>query len=97
MTAPNSESGSLVQQIGFGGLSDGQRLGVSGGKVAFYGSTPVAITAGTALTALATTTLSEAKTGMWAFASSTVAKTWRTRINQLVVDIGVLKTMGLFS
>lgn len=97
MTAPNSESGSLVQQIGFGGTSDGQRLGVSGGKIGFYGTTPVAIAAATALTALATTTLSEAKTGIWGFASSTVAATWRARINQLVVDIGVLKTKGLFS
>ena len=96
MTAPNTETRSLVTQIG-DGSPDGQRLGISGGKIGFYGTAPVAIAAATALTALATTVLSAAYTGMWAFSSSTVAQTWRTRINQLVVDIGTLKTMGLFS
>lgn len=42
---------------------------------------------GTLVTALATTTFSEAKTGMWAFASSTAAQLWRTRLNQAQVDV----------
>lgn len=50
--------------------------------------TAVAITAATAI---ATTTFSEAKTGMWAFASSTVAKTFQTRINQVIVDLATVK------
>ena len=69
--------------------------------IGFYGVTKVAQAASsaqaqvtkTAVTALATTTLSAAATGMWAFASSTVAQTWRTRINQCVVDIAALTTL----
>jgi hypothetical protein len=96
MTAPNSETGSMEQQIG-NGNPDGIVIGqVAADLVGFYGTTPAAQVAATALTALATTTLTEAKTGIWGFSSSTVAQTWRARINQLVVDIGVLKTMGLF-
>jgi len=66
----------------------------------FYGTTPIvqpsgaaqAATTATMVTALATTVFSEAKTGMWAFSSSTVAKLYRTRINQAVVDVVALAT-----
>lgn len=50
-----------VEQIGTGGL-DGQRLGVTGGKVGFYGTSPVARPSVTwPNTATATTTLNELK------------------------------------
>lgn len=50
-----------VEQIGTGG-TDGQRLGVSGGKVGFYGTAPVARPSVTwPNTATATTTLNETK------------------------------------
>lgn len=64
----------------------------------FYGATPIvqpasanqaAVTV-TLVTALATTVFSEAKTGMWAFGSSTAAQLFRTRINQAKVDIGAI-------
>lgn len=80
------------------GTDDGVQVGASAThKVSFYGATPVVRTTATALTAIATVVLSEAKTGMWAFGSSTVAQTVFARINQLVVDLGKLKTMGLFT
>lgn len=50
-----------VEQIGTGGL-DGQRLGVTSGKVGFYGTSPVARPSVTwPNTATATTTLNETK------------------------------------
>jgi hypothetical protein len=59
----------------------------------YYGtSAPTAFT-NTLATALATTVLSAAFTGMWAFSSSTAGQLWRTRINQAKVDIGTLKTL----
>lgn len=69
--------------------------------VGFYGVTAVAQRASasqaavsaTFATAVATTTLSQAYTGMWAFASSTVAQTWRTKLNQARVDIAALATL----
>lgn len=45
----------------------------------------------TAATSIATTVFSAAFTGMWAFSSSTVAKTFQPRINQLIVDVAALK------
>jgi len=57
-----------------------------------YGVTPQSAVAVTAATAIATTVFSAAATGMWAFSSSTVAKKFQPRINQLVVDVGALKT-----
>lgn len=80
-------------------LSDGNVDGVCLGKsttdlVGFYGlATPIAqpsMTA-TAVTAIVTTTFSEAKTGMWAFASSTVAQSFKTRVNQLIVDLAAVE------
>lgn len=80
------------------GSPDGSQWGgAATDKLGFYGATPVVRATATALTAIATTVLSTAATGVWGFGSSTVAQTWRTRINQLVVDIGKLKTMGLFT
>lgn len=72
-----------------------------GAALGFYGATPVAQPSGasqaavtvTAVTALATTVFSAAMTGMWAFSSSTVAKTFQPRINQLIVDVAALKTL----
>lgn len=66
--------------------------------IGFYGTTPTAqlasasqaVVTPTAVTAIVTTVLSQANTGMWAFSSSTIAQTWRTRINQAVVDIAAL-------
>lgn len=75
---------------------DGSYCFESGGKGGFYGTTPAVQPTATALTALGTTTFSAAYTGMWAFASSTAAKALIARVNQLVVDIGKLKTLGLF-
>jgi hypothetical protein len=50
-----------VEQIGTGG-TDGQRLGVTGGKVGFYGTSPVARPSVTwPNTGTATTTLNETK------------------------------------
>jgi hypothetical protein len=80
-------------------LADGSSAGTCMGqsatdKVAFYGGTPTAqqtVTL-TTVTAVATTVFSAAYTGMWAFSSSTVAKTYRTRINQLIVDVTAIKT-----
>lgn len=80
----------------------GQNVGGSATDLlGFYGVTPIsqptaaaqAAVTKTLATALATTVFSEAKTGMWAFGSSTVAKLYRTRINQAVVDIGALTTL----
>ena len=69
--------------------------------VGFYGATKVAQGASasqaavtlTAVSAIATTVLSAAYTGMWAFSSSTVAQTWRTRINQLRVDVTAMNVL----
>jgi hypothetical protein len=81
---------------------DGTCLGqAAADKIGFYGTTPAiqpasasqALVTKTAATALATTVFSAASTGMWAFASSTVAKTFQPRINQCVVDIGHLTTL----
>jgi hypothetical protein len=72
-------------------------------KISFYGVTKVvqpsgagqAAVATTAITAIGACTFSAAFTGMWAFASSTVAKTLPARINQLVVDIAAMKVFQL--
>lgn len=58
----------------------------------YWGTTAAAATTATCVTALATTVLSAAFTGMWAFSSSTAGQLWRTRINQARVDIGALTT-----
>ncbi len=68
-----------------------------------YGKTPIAqpANAGQAiftaqtLTAIATTVFSAAFTGMWAFSSSTVAKSYRTQINKLIVDSAKQSTLLL--
>lgn len=68
-----------------------------------FGTTPIAQRAATAqaaftaqtLTAIATTVFSAAFTGMWAFSSSTVAKTYRTQINKLIVDSAKQSTLLL--
>jgi len=84
------------------GNVDGTCLGQSSStKIGFYGTTPVdqAATASeaavtqTALSAIATCTFSAAYTGMWAFASSTVAKTIPARLNQCVTDITALTVL----
>lgn len=58
----------------------------------YYGTTAPTAANSTAVTAIGTTTFSAAFTGMWAFASSTVAKLYRTRVNQLIVDSAAHKT-----
>lgn len=81
---------------------DGQKFGQSAADpIGFYGVTAVAQPASgsqaavtlTVGAAIATTTLSAAYTGMWAFASSTVAQTWRTRINSLIVDVTAMNVL----
>lgn len=88
-------------------LSDGRAAGArlgnsSSDKIALWGKTPIvqpasasqaAVTA-TVGTALATTTFSQVATsGKWGFSSSTVAKTFQPRINQLRVDVLALTTL----
>jgi len=71
--------------------------------IGVYGVTPVAQRAATAqaaytaqtITAIATTVFSAAYTGMWAFSSSTVAKSYRTQINKLIVDSAKQSTLLL--
>ena len=68
-----------------------------------FGTTPIAQRHATAqaaftaqtLTAIATTVFSAAFTGMWAFSSSTVAKSYRTQINKLIVDSAKQSTLLL--
>lgn len=84
------------------GNVDGTCLGQSSSaKIGFYGTTPAdqpataseaAVTL-SAATAIATCTFSAAYTGMWAFASSTVAKTIPARLNQCVTDITAIVTL----
>ena len=91
----------MTSQVGFD--TAGNYLGSATGLSSFYGVTPVVqpvgasqtAYVGTVGTAIATTVFSEAKTGMWAFGSSTVAKTYRTRINQLRVDMLANTTLTL--
>lgn len=71
--------------------------------IGFYGATKVAQPSGASqaaytpstLTAIASTTFSQAFTGMWAFASSTVAKSYRTQINKLITDVPKISTLIL--
>lgn len=71
-------------------------------KIAFYGKTPVAQLSSSSqavAVAQATTVFSEAKTGMWAFASSTVAAALITKFNASIVLVNKLRadlvTLGL--
>ena len=71
-------------------------------KVAFWGATPVVqpTYTATAVTAIATTTISQVATsGKWAFATSTAAKALVTRVGQLQVDLAAalskLNTVGI--
>ena len=90
-----------IRQLSDGG-PDGTKVGQSTtDKVGFYGVTPVVqqTYTQTAVTAIVTTTFTEAKTGIWGFSSSTVAASYKTRVNQLVVDVDKihdrLVTLGL--
>lgn len=80
-----------VEYIGRGG-TDGTCLGSSATeKISFYGATPIVRAAKP--TALGTVVFSAAFTGMWAFSSSTVAKTIAPRIDAIVtrlVNLGLL-------
>lgn len=72
-------------------------------KVALYGVTPVTQPLGASqaaftpatYTAVITTTFSAAFTGMWAFASSTVAQSIRTQLNKVIVDMAKQNTLLL--
>jgi hypothetical protein len=73
------------EEGGSGGLTLGNAIT---DKISFYGVTPVAqLSSASQAVAVAqgTTTFSEAKTGMWAFASSTAAAAMRTNLNKVVV------------
>lgn len=70
--------------------------------IAFYGKTPVAQLSSAsqaAATAVGTTVFSEAKTGMWAFQSSTAAAALITKVNAAIVLANKLRadlvTLGL--
>ena len=95
--APVDIGAAATDLIGFyGATAIAQPSGAAQAVVAATLVTAVAITyatnvAITAATAIATCTFSAAYTGMWAFASSTVAKTIPARINQLVVDVAAIK------
>ncbi len=86
MTAPNTETTSKKTQIGDGAV-DGQMLGISGGKVGFYGTAPVAQQ--TTATAVATTAPS-AGSGVWGFTSSTQAEAVIAGINAIKVALDAL-------
>lgn len=78
------------------GSPDGCQIGgAATDKIGFYGNTPVVQPDATALTALATTVFSEAKTGIWGFGTSTAAQLFRTRINQLIADVASLRNIGI--
>jgi UDP-N-acetyl-D-mannosaminuronic acid transferase (WecB/TagA/CpsF family) len=93
MTAPNSESGSLKQQIG-NGNPDGIVLGqVAADPVGFYGTTPKAQQATTAGAGVTTTVSISTTTTKWGFATSTQANEIITMVNDLrtaLVNIGIL-------
>ena len=79
------------------GSDDGSQWGAATDKLGMYGVTPVVRAAATAVTALATTVFSEAKTGIWGFGTSTAAQLVCTRINQLIADVASLKLTGILS
>lgn len=62
MTAPNTETVSQVRQVG-PGSADGEFLGKSGGKVGFFGTTPVAQQ--TAATTVTTTGMNTGTSGLY--------------------------------
>jgi hypothetical protein len=79
------------------GNPDGTCLGQStSDKVGFYGTAPSAKTTVTHTAAAGTAAVfSAAFTGMWAYASSTVAKARDLAIVQMSVAVTRLKAMGL--
>lgn len=87
----------VTEKVGFYGITpaiqpaSANQAAVTKTLVTAVALTLVTAVAITAATAIAATTFSEAKTGMWAFASSTVAKTFQARINQVVVDLATIK------
>ena len=92
MTAPNSESGSLEQQIG-NGNPDGIAVGQSADLVGFYGATPVAQQASTAGAGVTTTVSISTTTTKWGFATSTQANEIITMVNDLrtaLVNTGIM-------
>ncbi|MCK9361681.1 hypothetical protein M0Q28_05690 [Patescibacteria group bacterium] len=93
MTAPNSETGSLEQQIG-NDNPDGIVIGQAAASlVGFYGATPVAQTASTGGAAVATTAAISTTTTKWGFSTSTQANDLVTMVNDLyskLVSLGIL-------
>lgn len=88
--------GNTGEQLNVGASTQAVRVGGSAtGNLGFFGTTPIAKVnvANTATTALATATISQVGTsGKWAFASSTVATAYVTRIKQMQVDVKNLIT-----
>ena len=93
MTAPNTETTSLEEQIGRR-TPDGLVIGNAvTDKVGFYGTTPVAQTATTGGAAVATTVAISTTTTKWGFATSTQANDLVTMVNDLydkLVSLGIL-------
>jgi site-specific recombinase len=80
------------------GTSGGLNVVVDGVAVLVTAAAPLASASQaavtvTSVTAIATTVFSAAFTGMWAFSSSTVAKTFQPRINQLRVDVAAMNVL----
>lgn len=71
--------------------------------IGFYGATPIAQPSGASqaaftpstLTSIGATVFSQAFTGIWGFSSSTVAKSYRTQINKIIVDLPKVSTLLL--
>jgi hypothetical protein len=69
--------------------------------IGFYGATKIAQPASASqaaftpstLTAIAATVFSTAAAGVWGFSSSTVAKSYRTQVNKLIVDLPKVETL----
>ena len=93
MTAPNSESGSMEQQIG-NDNPDGIVIGQAAASVVgFYGATPVAQQASTAGAGVTTTVSISTTTTKWGFATSTQANEIIVMVNDLrtaLVNLGIM-------
>ena len=87
MTAPNTETTSLKQQLGHG-AADGQVIAPSGGKVAFFGSTPVVQQTGD--TSITTTGMNTGTSGI--FTSTTKSQAFITAVMNIQT---ALKNLGL--
>lgn len=87
MTAPNTETTTQVKQIG-PGSEDGECLGKSGGKVAFFGNTPVVQQTGN--TTVGTTGMNTGTSGL--YSTTTLNAAFITAVANIQT---ALKNLGL--